>query len=86
MKFASLSLLLILLCACTMFGARQSATAPMAPPPPLAISIGENWQLIEEAPRLSDERGHIPVKMEPMEPEGSKSVSPDENRKLVTPP
>jgi hypothetical protein len=85
MKFTILSAALFLLCACTTFGTRQSATAPMAPPRPLAISIGKNWQVIEEAPKLSDERGHLPEKMEPMEPEGEQSVPPEENRKIVTP-
>ena len=86
MKFTILSVALFLLCACTMFYTKQSATAPMATPKPLAISVGNNWQVVEEAPKLSDERGHLPVKMEPMLPEGSKSGSPEENRKIVTPP
>ena len=86
MKFTILSVALFLLCACTMFYTKQSATAPMATPKPLAISVGNNWKVVEEAPKLSDERGHIPAKMEPMQPEGSKSGSPEENRKIVTPP
>jgi hypothetical protein len=87
MKFTILfTLALILLCACSMFGARRSATAPVAPPKPLTVQIGKNWKVIEEAPKLSDERGHLPAKMEPMQPEGSKSGSPEENRKIVTPP
>ena len=86
MKFTIVSIAFFLLCACTMFDAKQPATAPMAPSRPLAISIGENWQVIEEAPKLSDERGHLPVKMEPMLPEGAKTVSPAENRKLETLP
>ena len=85
MKFTILSVSLYLLCACTMFDARQSSMAPMVPSRPLAISIGKNWQVIEEAPKLSDERGHLPEKTAPMEPEGAKSVSPEENRKIVTP-
>jgi len=86
MKFTILSVALFLLCACTMFYTKQSATAPMATPKPLAISVGKNWKVVEEAPKLSDERGHIPAKMEPMQPAGSKSGSPEENRKIVTPP
>ena len=85
MKFTILASSLFLLCACTMFNAKQSATAPMVPPKPLSVQIGKNWQVIEEAPKLSDERGHLPVKMEPMQPEGSKSVLPTDNRKLETP-
>jgi hypothetical protein len=58
----------------------------MVPQKPLTAQIGKNWRLIEEAPKLSDERGHLPEKMESMQPDGSKSVSPAENRKIVTPP
>ena len=47
-----------LLCVRTMIGAKQSATAPILPPKPLAIQIGKDWQVIEEAP-VSDERGHV---------------------------
>jgi hypothetical protein len=86
MKFTILFISLFLLCACTMFKAKQSATAPMAPPKPLAVRIGENLQVIEEAPKLSDERGHIPFQTEQsLWPEGAKSVSPAEKRKIETP-
>jgi hypothetical protein len=58
----------------------------MVPPRPLAISVGKNWKVIEEAPNLSDERGRLPFQTEQsMQPEGSKSVSPTDNRKLETP-
>jgi hypothetical protein len=85
MKFTILTVSLYLLCACTMFDARQSSTAPLVPSGPHAIWIGKNWQVSEESARLSDERGHLPEKMEPMEPEGANSVSPEEKRKIVTP-
>ena len=86
MKFTILFISLFLLCACTMFKAKQSATAPMAPPKPLSIRIGETWQVTEEAPKLSDERGHVPFQTEQsLQPEGTKSVSPAENRKIETP-
>jgi outer membrane biogenesis lipoprotein LolB len=86
MKFTILSIALFLLCACTMFNAKQTATAPMMPPRPLAIQIGKNWQVIEEAPKLSDERGRLPFQTEQsVQPEGNKSVSPADNRKLETP-
>jgi hypothetical protein len=68
-----------------MFNSKQS-TAPMVPPRPLAIQIGKNWQVIEEAPKLSDERGRLPFQTEQsMQPEGTKSASPVDNRKLETP-
>lgn len=86
MKFIILSVALFLLCACTIFNPKQSATAPMVPPRPLAIQIGQNWQVIEEAPKLSDERGDLPFQTEQsLQPEGTKSVSPADNRKLETP-
>jgi hypothetical protein len=86
MKFTILIIGLFLLCSCTMFKAKQSTTAPMTPPRPLAIQIGKNWKVIEEAPKLSDERGRLPFQTEQsVQPEGTKSVSPEDNRKLETP-
>jgi hypothetical protein len=58
----------------------------MAPPKPLAIRIGEKWQVVEEAPKLSDERGHVSFQTEQsLVPERAKSVSPAEKRKIETP-
>ena len=86
MKFTILSVALFLLCACTMFYTKQSATAPMATPKPLAISVGKNWQVIEEAPKLSDERGHLPFQMDQSgQPQGAKPVSPADDRKIEMP-
>ena len=86
MKFTILSVALSLLCACTMVNPKQSTTAAMVPPRPLAIQIGKNWQVIEEAPKLSDEHGDLPFQTEQsVQPEGTKSVSPADNRKLETP-
>ncbi len=86
MKLTILFIGLFLLCACTTFETKHSATAPMMPPKPLAIMIGENLQVIEVAPKLSDERGHLPFQIEQsLWPEGVKSASPAENRKLETP-
>ena len=86
MKFTILFISLFLLCACTMFKSKQSATAPVAPPKPLAIRIGKNLQVVEEAPKLSDERGHVPFQTEQsLWPEGAKSISPAEKRKIETP-
>jgi hypothetical protein len=86
MKITILSVALYLLCACTMFNSKQSTTASMVPPRPLAIQIGKNWQVIEEAPELSDERGHLPFQTEQsMQPVGTNSVSPADNRRLKTP-
>lgn len=86
MKFTILSVAIFLLGACTMFSSKQSPAVSMVPPRPLAIQIGKNWQVIEEAPELIDERGHPPFQTEQsVQPEGTKSVSPADNRKLETP-
>lgn len=83
MKFTHLLLLsigLFLICSCTIFDARQSAPAP---PKPLVLPVGKNWQVIEEAPKLSDERGRLPFQTEQsVQPEGSKPVTPAENRTI----
>ncbi|HEY5513860.1 MAG TPA: hypothetical protein VIK40_09485 [Geomonas sp.] len=76
----------LLLCACTIFEAKKPAPAPMTPPKPLAIPLGKNWQVIEEAPKLSDERGHVPFQMEQsVQPQGAQPVSPADKRKIETP-
>ena len=86
MKFTILTAALFLLCSCAMFDSKHSSTAQIVPPKPLAISIGKNWRVIEEAPILSDERGHVSFQTEQsMQPEGLKSASPAENRKIETP-
>jgi len=69
-----------LLCSCTIFDAEQSSK-------PLVMPIGNNWQIIEEAPNLSDERGRLPFQTEQsVQPEGAtKPVLPTDKRKIVTP-
>ena len=89
MKFIHLlitSIGLFLLCSCTMFYERQSVPEPMVQSPkPLSVPIGKNWQVIEEAPKLSDERGRLPFQTEQsLQPEGAKSASPADNRKIET--
>jgi hypothetical protein len=84
MKFTFLIIGLSLFCACTIFNPKQS-TAPLVPQKPIAVQIGKNWQVIEEAPELIDERGHLPFQTEQsMLPEGEKSASPADNRKIET--
>ena len=89
MKFTCqliLSIGLFSLCACTIFDAKQSATPPdVLPPKPLALPVGNNWQIKEEAPRLSDERGRLPFQTEQsVKPEGANPLLPTENRKIET--
>jgi hypothetical protein len=80
------SLGLLLLYGCTSFEAKQPASGSMVPPKPLSMPIGKNWQVIEEAPKLSDERGHVPFQMEQsVQPPGAPPVTPTDNRKLETP-
>ena len=77
---------LFLFCACTVFQAKQPATAPMVPPKPLTVPVGKNWQVIEEAPNLRDERDHVPFQTEQsIEPAGISPVVPTDNRKIETP-
>lgn len=75
-----------LLCACTVFEARQPPARPVAPPKPLAIQVGKDWKIVEEAPNLSDERGRIPFQTEQsIQPEGvTKPAAPTEERKIET--
>jgi hypothetical protein len=86
MKFSIFAVGIFLLFAGTMIEAKQSATVPMVPQKPLAIQIGKDWQVIVEAPELSDERGHVPFQIEQsVQPARAKPESPTENRKLKTP-
>lgn len=82
-----LSLGLFLFCACSVFQAKQPATPPKAPPKPLALPIGKNWQVIEEAPNLSDERGRVPFQTEQsVQPAGVSPVVPTPENREVAPP
>lgn len=74
MKYAlllSLSTALFLLGGCTLFRSGNPAPSPAATQKPLAVPIGKNWQLVEEAPVLTD--GRLPFQME-------QSVQPKETR------
>jgi hypothetical protein len=82
-----LAICLFLLCACTFFYAKQQSApdAAVQSPKPLAIPVGKNWQVIEEAPKLSDERGRLPFQTEDsLQPEGAKPVLPADNRTIET--
>jgi hypothetical protein len=77
---------LFLLCGCAIFEAKKPTTTPMVPPKPLTFPVGKNWQVIEEAPNLSDERGRVPFQTEQsILPAGVSPVVPTENRKIETP-
>jgi hypothetical protein len=69
---------LLFLCSCTMFDSKQ--------PDPVGLPVGNNWQIIEEAPKLSGEQGRLPFQKEQsVQPEGEKHLSPAENRTIRTP-
>lgn len=75
------------LCSCTVFYPRQSAADPvMQAPKPLVLPVGKNWQVIEEAPQLTNERERLPFQTEQsVQPEGAtKPLSPADNRKIET--
>ena len=82
-----LSSSLLFLCSCTMFYDKQSGPSPvMQSPKPLALPVGKNWQVIEEAPKVSDERGRLPFQTEQsLQPEGAKSTLPVDNRTIELP-
>lgn len=82
-----LSIALCFLCSCTMFYGTQPAPASgVQSPRPLAVPVGKNWQVVEEAPKLSDERGRLPFQTEQsLQPEGEKSAAPGDNRTIDLP-
>ncbi len=55
---------LFFLCSCTVFEARQTVSTPVNNPHQLVIPVSKNWQIIEAAPKLSDERGRLPFQTE----------------------
>jgi len=78
---------LLLLCSCSMFYTKPSSAAPdqQSSPKPLAVPIGKNWQVIEEAPKLSNDTGRLPFQTEQsLQPEVSKPLSPEDNRTIET--
>ena len=76
---------LLLLCSCTIFDAKQVDQASAVPSNPLVLPVGKNWQVIEEAPKLANERERLPFQMEQsVQPVGAKPVSSGENRKIET--
>ena len=80
----TLSITLLLICGCSLFETRPSSPPPDATHKTLAVPIGKNWQLIEEAPVLTD--GRLPFQTEQsVQPEGSRPVSPAERLNVETP-
>ncbi|NVN92218.1 MAG: hypothetical protein HXX11_16670 [Desulfuromonadales bacterium] len=83
-----LSITLFQLCSCASFDSGQpSSDRDMRSSKPLSMPVGKNWQLIEEAPNLSDEHGRLPFQTEQsVQPEGAtKPVSPEDRRTIEMP-
>lgn len=79
---------LLSLCSCTMFYTAQpgSSSEAQSAPKPLAIPLGKHWQVIEEAPQLSNDTGRLPFQTEQsLQPENVRPVTPeDDNRRIET--
>jgi len=76
---------LLLLCSCTIFDAKRVGQASVVPSNPLVLPVGKNWQVIEEAPKLANERERLPFQMEQsVQPGGAKPVSSGKNHKIET--
>lgn len=75
---------LSLLCSCTMFYPKQSDQKPVVQSPrPLALPVGKNWQVVEEAPKLSD-GSKLPFQTEQsLHPEAGRTA-PVDNRTIET--
>jgi len=90
MKFFHMLILaagLLLLCSCTFFDTnRHSVQSSIMPPNPLVLQVSKNWQVIEEPPKLSNERERLPFQMEQsVQPEGTIiPVLLEEKRKIET--
>lgn len=82
-----LSIALFFLCSCSMFyGTQSGPDAAMQSPKPLAVPVGKNWQVMEEPPKLTDERGRLPFQTEQsLQPEGAKTAAPADNRSIELP-
>jgi hypothetical protein len=81
------SIVLMTLCSCTMFYTKQPASTPevQSSPKPLAIPVGKNWQVIEEAPKLSNDSGRLPFQTEQsLHPDTAKPAAPVDNRTIET--
>lgn len=87
---ASLCLMLLPICSCTFFeNAKKEPPPPPVVPKVLAVPVGKNWQVIEEAPTLTNERHErtLPLQSEQsIQPPGAQPVVPTEQRTITTPP
>lgn len=77
---------LVLCCSCTLLYGPPSDPAPHVQiPKQLAVPVGNNWQIVEEAPHLSGDRGRLPFQTEQsVQPQGDKSGAPADKRTIET--
>jgi len=75
-------------CSCAVTGVLPGPQAPVKEKRALgipAVLVGKDWQVIEKAPDLTDERGRLPFQTEQsVQPEGTKPTSPSERQKIET--
>lgn len=90
MNVSNLSIFAIgcsLLSGCSTFYTAQSEEqSAMHVPKPLVQPVGKNWQVIEEAPKISDEKGRLPFQTEQsLQPDRPTIPAPAKNRTIETP-
>ena len=92
MKYAlplSTCTVLLFVCGCSMFEAKQPTQPQELPKKVLVAPVGKHWQVIEEAPVLSNERNERPAFQteQSVQPAGTQTpgLAPTEKRKIETP-
>lgn len=87
MKFTArfcLALSVIFVSACSTFQAKEPAP-PVDQPKPIAVPVGKNWQVVEEPPKLTNERtNRLPFQTEEsLQPEGTGTAPPATDRRKI---
>lgn len=86
---ASLAICLLFFSACAMFEAKQQTSPQELPVKELSVPVGKNWKVIEEAPKLTNERNERPAFQteQSLQPEGVQRPAPptEKGRKIETP-
>lgn len=81
MKYLVLITLMLTVTACTITRAKEPAQ-PVDLPKPIAVQVGKDWQVVEEAPQLQNERNNqLPFQKEQsIQPEGAGAPVTGEKR------
>lgn len=87
---ASLFVCLLTLSACATFEAKQPAAPQVVQPKELSIPVGKNWKVVEEPPKLLNERNERPAFQteQSVLPEGVQhptTAPAEKERKIETP-